>query len=179
LCNRDADAALPETKSCDHQAVRPLPAGILMCIAVTSCANAPYPAALFVPSDAEQMRTTKQYGGGVIFDATRLYPADAFLTSENEHLRANGFQPQTIDPFGQPTSQNQGWFEYTDSHRTPNTRVAQWIGYWKNQSGDEVMVALRYITPMDQSPKSSSTLHVSSTYLPAATVEQLRTSAPR
>ena len=133
---------------------------------------------LFVPADAQQLQVTKQYGGGVTYDVLRLYPADAFLTREDEQLRKNGFQPQTVDPFGQATSQRQGWFEYTDNRRTPNTRVAQWISYWKNQTGDQVMVALRYITPMDQSPKSSETLPVSSTYMPAPTIEQLRRSAP-
>src|ERR1041385_909804 len=134
-----------------HQPVRPRAVCTLACVAVVACSTPAYPPMLFVPADAQQLQVTKQYGGGVTYDVLRLYPADAFLTREDEQLRKNGFQPQTVDPFGQATSQRQGWFEYTDNRRTPNTRAAQRISYWKKQTGDQEMAPLRYTTPIAQS----------------------------
>lgn len=82
----------------------------------------------------------------VRFELMEPYPARHALEEIARNLIGSGWSALSEDLWnpGIPSSNTRGWTDYIDGRTSPNVRVYQWLGYWRNARGDVVAYALHY-----------------------------------
>jgi hypothetical protein len=126
---------------------------LCVCLACANTAESQAPSAIkpgalpfVLPGRAINPRVVQLGEGAVQYELTDRYPAEAALMEIQQALTAGGWTPLSHDLWnpGLPSSNSVGWRNFVDGTGSPKLRVYQWLGYWRNNSGDVVMHGIRY-----------------------------------
>ena len=132
------------------------------------------PSALSVYPKSEDVRYHHESGvWQVQYNVQIEYPAEDILRFIRGSLEGQGWQPLNEDVLnpGLPTSHVNGWQQYTDGRTSPKAEVRQWLGQWKNPSGDVVWYRLQYRYEEATMP-NLKTIEIIASYFPANVVQQ-------
>jgi hypothetical protein len=126
-----------------------------------------YPNATLVVSDVRGPTDDLDY------HVQAKFPASGVIGWISSKLQEKGWEPLAYDYLNpaSPSSQVNGWQEFLDQSKNPTRCVHQWLGDWKDSSGNIVGYAFRY----EQSDCNASTLtdlEVAAVYTPAAIAKQ-------
>jgi hypothetical protein len=99
------------------------------------------------------------------------YPADSVLSCISKELSQKGWQALKEDFWnpGIPSSHVRGWTQFADTSVQPQANVDQWLGQWKNQTGDVLWYSLQYRYP----PGDRNHLTVAAGFIPAGTANKI------
>jgi hypothetical protein len=141
------------------------------------------PDALLLYANARDIWYGKRGGGDQLeYHVDERFPASNVIDWISHKLQEKGWQPLANDFLnpGLLSSQVQGWQGFLDETKGPTACIQQWMGYWKDASGDIVLYAFRYRQPdcsicdLDD-PKVTSNLtdlFVIGVYLPTDVAQQ-------
>jgi hypothetical protein len=117
----------------------------LLCSSQLTEAGEP-PAALISYPGATDVRFDEGNAVRVSYRVNSKFPAAPVLGWVSENLRKQGWKPLKYDFLnpGSPSSQVTGWEELMAGTNQPGICVHQWLGSWKDSSGDIVTYAFRY-----------------------------------
>jgi hypothetical protein len=134
-----------------------------------------HPSALMLYSEATGVRWARVGPTDQLtYHVRARFPASAVIGWISYQLSRKGWRALTrdyLDP-GIPTSQVRGW-AYSVDATNPKKRLSvhQWIGDWKDKSGDVVRYAFRYTYPYHGTPDLTH-LHVIAIYVTAPVVKK-------
>ena len=149
------------------------------------------PAELVVDDGATGLRHIERGNGTheLTYQLREVCPAESVLTRIRAALPPDRWQALTADWLNpdNPSSHSRGWANFVDGRRQPNTFVFNWVGAWKNGSGNLVEYTLRYDSSLPlgeifpEKPDNDA-LKVSAFFFPANVVavtrKQLGITAP-
>lgn len=136
------------------------------------------PSALLLYPKASNVSSGRN-GNDLTYHVNVKYPASDFIGWISNRLQELGWEPLKEDFLnpGLPTSQVRGWLEFVDERKKPEL-IHQWIGDWKDSSGNIVRYALRYRKP-GYGTSDLTDLEVIASYDSASTVRKLQRSVER
>jgi len=144
-----------------------------------------YPDALLVYPDAKDVRSGKREATEELeYHVDAKFPASNVIGWISHKLQGTGWKPLTHDFLNPnlPSSQAQGWQDFLAGPKAPGSCIHQWIGNWRDVSGNFVRYALRYtqtecgapdLTDLRSVPKLTE-LEVTAAYVPAAVARQMQ-----
>lgn len=116
------------------------------------------PTAFFVPAAAQHVSHDARPGTHEIrYVVAERYPATRFLCELANHLDREGWRGLREDALNpeNPTSLVDGWGEFINGTRKPETHVHGWSAQWLNRDGDLLLYALSYEYPEHAQPELS------------------------
>ena len=139
-------------------------------------------ALLLDPSATDVLSSERGGTDQLSYHVDAKFPASNVIGWISQKLREAGWQPLAYDFLNPkiPSSQVRGWEEFLDGTSQPMSCIHQWLGNWKDASGDIVTYAFRYTQVgcsaselSDPEVVSNLTdLQVAAIYSPAAVAQQ-------
>ncbi len=136
---------------------------------------AEHPAALVVLRDAANVRFSKRgLSDQLTYRVRAKFPASTVIGRISQKLRERGWNALAYDFLGPGStpSQMRVWQERLAGTTKPWACLQQWIGDWKDSSGNIVRYAFRYRQRCGS--RDSSGLEVIALYYPEAAVRQMQ-----
>jgi hypothetical protein len=102
-----------------------------------------------LPSAAQNVGVIQRGEGAIKYELKEPYPAAVALAEIQSAFQTAAWTPLSEDLWnpGLPSSNSAGWGNFVDATKSPQLRVYQWLGYWRNSAGDVVMYGIRYEAP--------------------------------
>ncbi len=125
--------------------------------------------ALILYPNARDVRSEQQGGTDQLINhVDAVYPASGVIDWISEKLQSTGWQPLMYDFLnpGLPSSHSQGWTYFLHGLADPEVCVHQWLGDWKDASGNIVRYGFRY-QHRGCDTSNLSDLEVVAIYIPA------------
>jgi hypothetical protein len=132
------------------------------------------PAALIAYPDATDLRfDDRESVYRFSYRVTSTFPANPVIEFISNKLQKAGWEPLKNDFLNPdtPSSQVEGWKEFLDATDQPPLCVRQWLGDWKDASGNIVTYGFRYKQKCDAVPLTD--LEVDAWYFPAIVAERI------
>lgn len=132
------------------------------------------PAALIAYPDATDMQfDDRESVYRFSYRLTSTFPAKPVIEFISNKLQKDGWQPLKNDFLNPdtPSSHVEGWKEFLDATDQPPLCVRQWLGDWKDASGNIVTYGFRYKQKCDAVPLTD--LEVTAWYTPAIVAERI------
>ena len=108
------------------------------------------PAALILYPDATGIQFDERGGADRLsYHVSLKFPAISIIQLIADKLGKGGWEALRYDFMNpnRPSSPLQGWQEFLDGTKKPALCVHQWLGEWKDASGNIVIYAFRYKQP--------------------------------
>jgi hypothetical protein len=126
---------------------------------------------------ASKVRHDEGWGNSlhVAYGLNEKYPAQDILSQIGGRLKKLGWEPLKEDWLnpGTPSSHVTGWSEFMDEQMSPVRHVHQWLGQWKNGTGDVVIYAFTYSYPR-KGKQDLQSLWINGSWYPASTVTKMK-----
>ena len=135
---------------------------------------AEHPAALMLYPDATAVRFDKLGSLDRLgYHVSSKFPATPVIDWISDKLQKTGWEPLKYDFLNPelPSSQVTGWTYFLHSTKDPTVCVHQWLGDWKDASGDIVRYGFRY-KQVGCSTLALTDLEVNVWYTPANVARQ-------
>ena len=135
--------------------------------------GAEHPAALILYPDATAIKFDERGGADRLsYHVNSKYPATPVIELISNKLQEAGWKPLKYDVLNPhiPSSHVKGWQEFLQGTKEP-TCIHQWLGDWKDPSGNIVRYGFRYKHP-ECSTLTLTDLEVNAWYTTAAVVRQ-------
>lgn len=132
------------------------------------------PAALILYPDATGIQFDERGGADRLsYHVSSKFPAISIIQLISDKLGKGGWEALRYDFMNpnRPSSPLQGWQEFLDGTKKPALCVHQWLGEWKDASGNIVIYAFRYKQPKC-STLALTDLEVTAWYTPADVVRR-------
>lgn len=148
-----------------------------------SCRANAIPVVFVVPPEARKIQRAERGGAaGVNFAITEPYPAKRFLGQVNLRMKTLGWTPLEMDWMNPtiPSSHKRGWQSFIDARKPERKAVHQWMGQWRNKTGEIVSYSLSYNSeaPADEFARipdpSNSELDVNAELIPATIAAKIQ-----
>jgi hypothetical protein len=148
--------------------------GSLYHTCVRSVWGSEYPDALLLYPGAKEVSSGKRGGTDQLtYHVKERLPASGVIDWISAELRSQNWKPLPYDSLepnnASVASQVRGWHPFIDS--TGLGCVQQWLGDWRDSSGNVVRYVFRYKLPKGCAPESDD-LEVLAVYIPAPFVKQ-------
>ena len=136
--------------------------------------GAEHPAALILYPDATAIKFDERGGADRLsYHINSKYPATPVIELISNKLQNAGWKPlryDVLDPHI-PSSHVKGWQEFLQGTKEPILCIHQWLGDWKDPSGNIVSYGFRYKNPKCNT-LTLTDLEVNAWYTSAAVVRQ-------
>jgi len=145
-----------------------------------TCA-AEYPNALIVYPNATEVWSGKVGGTDQLtYRVDAEFPAAGVIGWISHELEERGWEALTYDYMNPnlPSGQVQGWSQFRDERKEPEQYVHQWIGDWRDSSGNIIRYVFHYRSPKGYTSNLRS-LEVASIYVTAPLAKQMQEEGER